>query len=378
MARGSAAALEEIHAKCARTKSIPVVLSKDGKSTTHASATIAAKELGLDRGSLVKVLKKQLNSTGGFTAVYAKTEDLPKEIWEKLPKLADVPEYIWERRQDTIQRPRDAWEKTLVSNMGRVKIGGIRVTCGTETEKYLSVQIDGMSFFVHVLCALTFKLDKFKRDYQVDHLDEDKHNNKIENLIPRDPADHSRKTHADNPEMGKKSGMTRSKMLKLVESPRKDLIGQIKTTIEWAKELKLSSGKINCAARQKGKADKKHKFEVVVGELLKNEKAVSHIIYIGNKVVTYTVSTFGRFYWRQKWQARDGQVKLAGQMFYIHQLVLLAKTRLQRLPVDLTVDHINGRDMEFPHKMSNLRWATHSTQTQNRGVKRARDDSQLP
>jgi hypothetical protein len=371
--RGSTAALQEIHAKIAKTRSIPVLLSKDGKSTTYPSAKIAAIELGLNNGHLNRVLKKKLKTIRGYTAVYEEVEDLPKEIWMKLPAVENVPEHIRERRGDSTQRPSTAWEKVLVSNMGRVKMGGIRATYGVENNEYLSVQIDGMSFKVHVLCALAFKLDKFKKDYQVDHLDEDKHNNKIENLVPLDPADHCAKTRADNPEMGKKTGMTLSKMLKLIESPRKDIVGQIKTTTEWVKELKISVGKINGAVRNKGKADGKHKFEVVIGELFKGEKAISHIIYVGVQVVTYTVSTFGRFYLRQKWQTRERQVTLAGHKFYLHQLVLLAKTRLQTLPLDLTVDHINGRDIEFPHKMSNLRWATRSTQVQNRGVKRARE-----
>jgi hypothetical protein len=371
-ARGSTAALQEIHAKIATTKSIPVVLTKDGKSTTYTSGKIAAKELGLDPGSLVKVLKGKNKSIGGYTAVYAKIDDLLKEIWVKLPKLANVPEYIWERRDNRAQRPKDTWEKTLVSNMGRVKVGGIRVTYGKEAGEYLAVKIDGMQFLVHVICALAFKLDKFKKDYQVDHFDEDKHNNKIENLIPCDPSDHRAKTRADNPDMGKKQGVTKSKMLELVESPRKDLVGQIKTTTEWVEELKISRSKIHHAVRLKCKVDRKHKFEVVVSELFKGEKAISHIIYVENKVVTYTVSTLGRFRFRQKWQMRE-RVIIAGRSFYIYQLVLLAKTRLQTLPLDLTVDHINGRDMEFPHKMSNLRWATGSTQIQNRGVKRARE-----
>jgi hypothetical protein len=370
--RGSPAALQEIHTKSATTRSIPVVLTKDGKSTTYASASIAAKELGLDNGSLNKVLKGKLNSTGGYTAVYAEISDLLKEIWKKLPKLADVPEYMWERREDPTHRPGDAWEKILVSNMGRVKIGGIRPTYGQGTGEYLSVQINRMQFKVHILCALAFKLSEFKQNYQVDHHDEDKHNNKIENLIPRDPQDHAKKTRATNPEMGKKMGMTNSKMLKLVETPRKDLIGQIKTTTEWIKELKISRDKINGAVHRKGKADGKHKFEVVVSELFKGEKAISHTIYVEGEIVTYRVSTFGRYFCKQKWQTRE-RVTIAGKLFYIHQLVLLAKTRLQILPIDLTVDHINGRDVKFPHKMSNLRWATPSTQTQNRGVKRARD-----
>jgi hypothetical protein len=371
-ARGSAAALQEIYAKSGTTRSIPVILTKEGVSTTYASATVAAKELGLNRRNLVQVLKEKYNTTGGYTAVYTKVDDLIKEIWEKLPKLADVPEYIWERRDDPTQRPGESWEKTLVSNMGRVKIKGIRATYGSELGEYLVVQIDRIPFLVHVLCALAFKLDKFKKDYQVDHLDEDKHNNKIENLFPCDPADHRAKTRADNPEMGKKSGMTRSRMLKLVESPCKDLVGQIKTTTEWAKCLQISSKKIKAAWHQKCKADKKHKFEVVVSELFEGEKAISHIIYVGVQVVAYTVSTFGRYFCKQKWQKRD-RVVLAGQFFFVHQLVLLAKTRLQTIPLDLTVDHINGRDIEFPHKMSNLRWATPSTQNHNRGVKRARE-----
>jgi hypothetical protein len=86
------------------------MLTKDGKSTTHASATIAAKELGLHHGTLVAVLKgRRYKSTGGYTAVCAEVPDLPK-----VGKIASSGgcSYMW---------------KTLVSNMGH---GSERVCSG--------------------------------------------------------------------------------------------------------------------------------------------------------------------------------------------------------------------------------------------------------
>ena len=35
----------------------------------------------------------------------------------------------------------------------------------------------------------------------------------------------------------------------------------------------------------------------------------------------------------------------------------------------LTCDHINDRDIEYPHRISNLQWATHAQQYSNRAAK---------
>jgi hypothetical protein len=304
---------------------------------------------------------------------FSPVPDLVGEDWKLLPSVADVPLYIWERRIDSQRRPEKKWGKTLVSNKGRVKIDGLRVTYGFEAEEYLAVKIDGMKFYVQVLCALAFKLSEFKHNYQVDHDDEDKHNNKLENLIPRDPKDHNHKTRRDNPNMATTAGKTISKMLKLVESPRLELIGQVKFASEWAEELGIPRYMISCSVQMKCRADKKHRFEVVIDELLVGEDEITHSVYVDNQLISYKVSTFGRYWSRDRWHVCE-RVELSGFKWYIHQLVLLAKTQLTRIPTDeygisKTVDHINGREGEWPHRMTNLRWCSAAEQCQNRDCK---------
>ncbi len=104
-----------------------------------------------------------------------------------------------------------------------------------------------------------------------------------------------------------------------------------------------------------------------------DEKLLENAVDIDGKLVTYRVSSLGRYFHprSRKWLSLT-QVKLSGQDFFIHQLVLLAKDRLTKLPTgpdgsSLSVDHIDRRKGEFPHRVDNLRWATRKEQNLNRG-----------
>jgi hypothetical protein len=282
--------------------------------------------------------------------------------------------HTWERRKDSEQRPKeDVWKEIQVSDMGRVKLEKHRVTYGVKMNGgYLCVMVGGMNFQVHVLIALAFKLEQIKDGYHIDHIDHDKHNNKSSNLNPCDRKKHVQKTLADNPNMKVKCGIALSHMLELIESPDKSQIGLIKTTTEWAKELNLTPGVINSALARKGLANKKYKFKKIASQLLKGERAISHIIYVEGNPCSYNVTTFGRIWSAKRWQKKNN-CGFAGKIFQVHQLVLLAKTRYSQVPIHngklMSVDHIHGREHEWPHRMSNLRWADPTTQVFNRAPK---------
>jgi hypothetical protein len=326
--RGSKETLKKISDKTARTRSNPIVLIKDGKSIEFPSAKAASRALGLNAGNLVQAINSQHLTVEGYKVTRVETPDLPGEVWRPLPNVDTIPGWMWERRKDPTKRPCAMWAKTLVSTMGRVRLG-VRVTYGREVCGYSAVEINEMQWYVHVLCALVFKLEQFGVDFQIDHADGDKYNNKVENLIPMCPADHCAKTRKDYPDASFKVGVTVSRLLRLTESPNKELIGKVQTLTDWTKELQLSSRIIANAVAIGGRAGRKHRFEIVFDELLEGEEEFAHEVYVGTELVPYKVSSFGRFWRNHKWQTRNGKnpkVKLRGQNFLIYQLVLMAKT----------------------------------------------------
>lgn len=99
--------------------------------------------------------------------------------------------------------------------------------------------IDKNAYFVHQLVALTFIRPKPEGDYSVDHIDRDKHNNKLENLhwaTREKQADNSISKAVNAYKNGKfyghyKSMMTASKILNISNKLISGVIsGKTKTT----------------------------------------------------------------------------------------------------------------------------------------------------
>ena len=116
---------------CAAAKSRPIRCIET--QTEYPSATIAAKELGLDSSSITKVLNKKRKRTGNLTFEYVEEPDLENECWKPHPELG-IP----------------------VSTQGRV-INQSRKTYGCRrADGYMLVQYKGKNYQVHRLVAETF------------------------------------------------------------------------------------------------------------------------------------------------------------------------------------------------------------------------------
>jgi hypothetical protein len=374
MERGTAETHKKILKKMGETRSLPVVATKDGISTTYRNIYVAAEETKVPKTTLQRLINGTTQTTKhDYTFSYLEVVDLPGEIWKPLPKLQDIPEFVFDKRKRAYERPAKMWARTQVSSCGRVKIGGKRVTSGFDFDVYLAAKIDGIYFKMHVLVVLAFKIDEYHEGFQIHHIDENKHNNRLENLKPCSIGDHVKQTRIDNPDQNKKISHAMSQLLKLTESTTHSaLVGQEKLCAEWSQLLGISRAAINNATRTNAYANRKHKFSKVESLLLEGETEIEHSIYTADGTFTsYKVTTFGRF-WSDKahrWTSVSGQIACGGRFWYIHQLVLMAKTKVTSIPEDMTVDHIHGRDHEWPHRMENLRWADYKLQNQNRAVR---------
>jgi hypothetical protein len=104
--------------------------------------------------------------------------------------------------------------------------------------------------------------------------------------------------------------------------------------------------------------------------LLEGEEEIDGQIEIEGTCNPYTVTSLGRYKFRSKYIEKNIPQPAEGKGVTIWTLVLLASTGLTKRPVvdgeTLTVDHIHGRNIPFPHRPSNLRWATSEQQRQNR------------
>jgi hypothetical protein len=147
----------------AEKKSKPVVGTfGDAAPRDFLSATVAARELGLWQGNVTSCCQGQSSSTGGWKFVYAVEPDLPGEEWRSI-------------------------EGIRVSNLGRVKT----LTSGkhfatTDTDGYCHVS----GYRVHRLVCRAFSNEP-SNGRDVDHLDRNRANNRLENLRWVTPAENN-------------------------------------------------------------------------------------------------------------------------------------------------------------------------------------------
>ncbi len=118
--------------------------------------TSAERKLGISHGSICRVCKGKLNSSGGYKWAYER-QDLEGEIWK---------EY----------KPMDI----QVSNMGRIKSPQCHIVYGSKTTNgYMRYGDPGK--LVHIIAAETFLPNPDEKS-EVNHKDKNGTNNKLENL----------------------------------------------------------------------------------------------------------------------------------------------------------------------------------------------------
>ena len=259
----------------------------------YPSITIAAKELGLDRGGICNVLKKKRKRTGDLTFEYVEQPDLENECWKNHSELG-IP----------------------VSTQGRVIIQSRKTRGCRNSSGYMQVGYKDKIYKVHRLVAETW-LDNPEKKPQVDHIDNNKSNNTLANLrwvTPSENVQHSYDTNANR----KSHAAAKSRPIRCIE-----------TQIEYpsitsaAKELGLDSSNIAkvLKGKQKTTGKRKHRFEYVEEPDLENECWDDH------PTLGMPVSTQGRVIIQSRktrgYRREDGymMVQYNGKTYYVHRLV---------------------------------------------------------
>jgi hypothetical protein len=105
--------------------------------------------------------------------------------------------------------------------------------------------------------------------------------------------------------------------------------------------------------------------------LLEGEEEKEGSIMIDGTLHSFIVTSLGRYKSPHSNKYIDiPMIVIAGEHHLIYFLVMLAFSGLSERPVRdgeiLTVDHIQGRGIPYPHQPSNLRWASRAEQVANR------------
>ena len=288
-------------------------------------ATQATKELGLNNGQIISVLKGRCKYTGGYEFQYKDDPDLKDENGE--------PE-IWVKNTHV---------GILVSNMGRVKTKVKTKGSICESKFYYEVNVKGKNYKVHRLVCQAFKWHvverKFKKQTKytdiysfwkklhVDHIDRNKTNNHIGNLDPLTSKEHADKTdHNDEksaktksrPFLGKKEGQD-WKDAKLYEHG----------TRKAAKDLgNISpSGILRCLKDKKTRVG--YQFKYLPDPDLKDEiwKDIPQKFFKPGSVKGWKVSNKGRVQYklRKKYRGADHKkYKIVGNNILVHRAVAAA------------------------------------------------------
>lgn len=195
--------------------------------------------------------------------------------------------------------------------------------------------------------------------YQIDHVNGKPNDNSIDNLQCLSQLEHGRKTHRDNPNIGKKAGETQGRSGKIINTKTRE-----EKTFESIRGLAYI---LDTSTSQIYKTLKKNKYNIKGWEISfdSSEEIEDEVWkkYPNNN--SWEISNMGRV--RSRNRITYGYLDSEGQYYMysgkrVHILVM--ETFGPEHPGEgYTVDHC---DMdEKNNKYSNLRWATPSEQTMN-------------
>jgi hypothetical protein len=253
--------------------------------------------------------------------------------------------------------------KPQVSNFGRYRNHlGVISTPQPQPSGYVRININGKKHYIHRVMAVTFQLPKRDDQDEIDHIDGDPSNNRLDNLRWASRSEQIRHSYATN--------KTRASSAPKRSKP---VLGRALGTQEWtqypsiqeaARALGLNHGHISacCGGRTKRTGD----YEFKWGEA--NEAAVLPG-EVFKPYETAWVSNFGRYrncrgVISTPKPRTNGyvEIRINGKTHYIHRVMAVAFDLPKRDDQD-TVDHIDGNPSN--NRLDNLRWASRSEQVRH-------------
>lgn len=157
---------------------------------------IPIKQIDPETKTIVKVYEhlKDISSSefnlGSLFNLLDTSKKYRKFIWERVNPLEKNPKNLlgelWVNLSDSIYPEINQYPKYQVSNLGRVKGSFGRIMKQGETGKYLTINLTNTqkrhSIRIHRLVIMAFNIPKRPDQSQIDHIDGNCLNNKLENL----------------------------------------------------------------------------------------------------------------------------------------------------------------------------------------------------
>jgi hypothetical protein len=197
-------------------------------------------------------------NSGGVTLCCAKTN-----------KTASGYEFEYAESTEADVLDGEEWRVTVggaqVSSLGRFrrtpKAGGVVFTPKPEKSGYVRVMIDGIHHSLHRLVADAFELPKRSAEStEIDHIDRNRSNNRLENLEWVTRAENMQRTHQNNPGRGTSAQRTK-KPVRVRPVGTKNWTTYSGGCNEAARALGTFSGRISACCKNPGRTVKGYEFE---------------------------------------------------------------------------------------------------------------------
>jgi biotin operon repressor len=328
--------LDNINKKSAltRSKAVDQYDLNDKLIKTWTSGYEAAKELNISPAHISHCCNgtKNHKTYKGFKWVYTPDPDLLDEHWVELT---------------------DELEGLYISNMGRYYHKQINKIYGTiQNDGNLRMYYNKKNYMVAKLVLLGFGEQQPSEKHVAYHIDNDKTNNKIENLRWAE-------INTDNIINATNDRGSKTLSKKVIQIKDDTVIKIHNSVIGAAKELGLSHGNISKCANGLKKSEGGFEWKYEEDPDLTDEEWKEH------EKTGYMVSNKGRILIKRG--KTYGILKKNNYMAindkYLHRLV--AETFIDNPENKKTVDHIDGNKQN--NCAENLRWATMKEQLANRG-----------